>query len=169
MALHSLLCAQWIMARLGTEERRHKGRLKLPRVVRVRPSEPGLIDFDEILPTQNAAQDSVYFGRMPRKTASTSFPETKSTKKVCASSSPIPTQRLRARSIRNHWVRSFESMNSITAAAVLPYRYSCPSIWAPKKPFAKSPRCFSQLFMPSGASIHFPIPSEYLANTVPRP
>ena len=49
------------MARLGTEERRHKGRLKLPRVVRVRPSEPGLIDFDEILPTQNAAQDSVYF------------------------------------------------------------------------------------------------------------
>jgi hypothetical protein len=49
------------MARVGTEERRRKGRLKLPRVVRVRPSEPGLTDFDEILPTKNAAQDSVYF------------------------------------------------------------------------------------------------------------
>jgi len=49
------------MPRLGTEERRRKGRLKLPRVVRVRPSEPGLTDFDEILPTQNAALDSVYF------------------------------------------------------------------------------------------------------------
>ena len=49
------------MPRSGTEERRRKGRLKLPRVVRVRPSEPGLIDFDEILPTKNAAQDSVYF------------------------------------------------------------------------------------------------------------
>jgi hypothetical protein len=49
------------MPRLGTEERRRKGRLKLPRVVRVRPSEPGRADFDEILPTQNAALDSVYF------------------------------------------------------------------------------------------------------------
>ena len=49
------------MPRLGTEERRRKGRLKLARVVRVRPSEPGLTEFDEILPTQNAAQDSVYF------------------------------------------------------------------------------------------------------------
>jgi hypothetical protein len=49
------------MPRLGTEERRRKGRLKVPRVVRVRPSEPGLTDFDEILPTQNAALDSVYF------------------------------------------------------------------------------------------------------------
>ncbi len=49
------------MPRLGTEERRRKGRLKLPRVVRVRPSEPGLNDFDEILPTLNAAMDSVYF------------------------------------------------------------------------------------------------------------
>lgn len=33
----------------------------MPRVVRVRPSEPHLHDFDEILPTQNAAVDSVYF------------------------------------------------------------------------------------------------------------
>jgi hypothetical protein len=49
------------MPRLGTEERRRKGRLKVPRVVRVRPSEPGLTEFDEILPTQNAALDSVYF------------------------------------------------------------------------------------------------------------
>jgi hypothetical protein len=55
------------MARLGTEERRRKGRLKLPRVVRVRPSEPGLTDFDDILPTQNAAQDSVYFISKNRK------------------------------------------------------------------------------------------------------
>jgi len=49
------------MPRLGTEERRRKGRLKLPRVVRVRPSEPGLNEFDEILPTLNASMDSVYF------------------------------------------------------------------------------------------------------------
>jgi hypothetical protein len=49
------------MPRLGTDERRRKGRLKLPRVVRVRPSEPGLNEFDEILPTLNAAMDSVYF------------------------------------------------------------------------------------------------------------
>jgi hypothetical protein len=49
------------MPRLGTEERRRKGRLKLPRVVRVRPSEPIHTDFDEILPTKNAALDSVYF------------------------------------------------------------------------------------------------------------
>ena len=49
------------MPRLGTEERRRKGRLRVPRVVRVRPSEPGVSDFDDILPTQNAALDSVYF------------------------------------------------------------------------------------------------------------
>ncbi|HXH67968.1 MAG TPA: hypothetical protein VNI81_12265 [Candidatus Limnocylindrales bacterium] len=49
------------MPRLGIEERRRKGRLKLPRVVRVRPSEPGLSEFDEVLTTQNAALDSVYF------------------------------------------------------------------------------------------------------------
>jgi hypothetical protein len=55
------------MPRLGTEERRRKGRLKVPRVVRVRPSEPGLTEFDEILPTQNAALDSVYFVSKNRK------------------------------------------------------------------------------------------------------
>jgi len=49
------------MPHSGTEERRRKGRLRLPRVVRVRPSEPGITDFDDVLPTQNAALDSVYF------------------------------------------------------------------------------------------------------------
>jgi hypothetical protein len=49
------------MPRSGTEERRRKGRLRLPRVVRVRPSQPGQADFDEVLPTQNAALNSVYF------------------------------------------------------------------------------------------------------------
>lgn len=43
------------------EERRKKGRLRVPRMVRIRPSEPHLKDFDEILPTQNSAIDSVYF------------------------------------------------------------------------------------------------------------
>lgn len=42
-------------------ERRRKGRLTVPRIVRVRPSEPRGHDFDEILPTQNASRDSVYF------------------------------------------------------------------------------------------------------------
>lgn len=49
------------MARVGAEERRRKGRLRVPRMVRVRPSELHRNDFDEILPTQNAAVDSVYF------------------------------------------------------------------------------------------------------------
>lgn len=49
------------MHHLGAAERRRKGRLKVPRVVRVRPSEPGVTDFDEVLPTQNAAQDGIYF------------------------------------------------------------------------------------------------------------
>lgn len=49
------------MPRIGAAERRRKGRLKVPRVVRVRPSEPSFTDFDEVLPTKNAAQDSVYF------------------------------------------------------------------------------------------------------------
>jgi hypothetical protein len=55
------------MGRLEGEERRRKGRLRLPRVVRVRPSEPGLSEFDEILPTLNAALDSVYFVSKNRK------------------------------------------------------------------------------------------------------
>ncbi len=49
------------MARLTGSERRRKGRLKLPQTVRVRPSDPHLHDFDEILPTLNASRDSVYF------------------------------------------------------------------------------------------------------------
>jgi len=43
------------------KERRRKVRLKLPHVVRVRPSDPTRHDFDEILPTLNASRDSVYF------------------------------------------------------------------------------------------------------------
>ena len=41
-------------------ERRRPARLKLPQVVRVRPSDAHL-DFDEILPTMNATRNSVYF------------------------------------------------------------------------------------------------------------
>ena len=41
-------------------ERRRRARLKLPQVVRVRPSDAHL-NFDEILPTLNATRDSVYF------------------------------------------------------------------------------------------------------------
>jgi len=42
-------------------ERRRRARLKLPQVVRVRPSDAHRQDFDEILPTMNATRDSVYF------------------------------------------------------------------------------------------------------------
>jgi hypothetical protein len=49
------------MARLTGPERRRKARLRLPQTVRVRPSDPHLHDFDEILPTLNASRDSVYF------------------------------------------------------------------------------------------------------------
>ncbi len=55
------LCSQTTMARHPGPERRRKGRLKLPQVVRVRPSDADFHDFDEILPTLNAARDSVYF------------------------------------------------------------------------------------------------------------
>src|SRR5215467_1354133 len=41
-------------------ERRRRTRLKLPQVVRVRPSDSHL-EFDEILPTLNTTRDSVYF------------------------------------------------------------------------------------------------------------
>lgn len=41
-------------------ERRRRARLKLPQVVRVRPSDAHL-QFDEILPTLNTTRDSVYF------------------------------------------------------------------------------------------------------------
>ncbi len=49
------------MTRPSTQERRKKIRTKIPRMIRVRPSEPTLEDFDEILPTLNAARNSVYF------------------------------------------------------------------------------------------------------------
>lgn len=49
------------MTHSASEERRRKIRTKVPRMIRVRPSEPTLEDFDEILPTLNAARNSVYF------------------------------------------------------------------------------------------------------------
>ena len=50
-----------MIVRPATEERRKKTRTKIPRMIRVRPSEPTLEDFDEILPTINASRNSVYF------------------------------------------------------------------------------------------------------------
>jgi len=49
------------MVRPSGPERRNKLRLKLPQVVRVRPSEPHMYEFDEILSTLNAARDGAYF------------------------------------------------------------------------------------------------------------
>ena len=49
------------MTRPLSEERRKKTRTRIPRMIRVRPSEPTLEDFDEILPTINASRNSVYF------------------------------------------------------------------------------------------------------------
>ncbi len=49
------------MAHPPAQERRRKSRLRLPQTVRVRPSDPRLLDFDEILPTVNTSRDSVYF------------------------------------------------------------------------------------------------------------
>jgi hypothetical protein len=57
-----LIYLHWeIMTRPTTIERRRRARLKLPQVVRVRPSDAHRQDFDEILPTLNSARDSVYF------------------------------------------------------------------------------------------------------------
>jgi hypothetical protein len=49
------------MIRPSSEERRKKTRSKIPRMIRVRPSEPTPEEFDEILPTLNASRNSVYF------------------------------------------------------------------------------------------------------------
>src|SRR4029077_7643021 len=49
------------MTRPSNQERRKKIRTKIPRMIRVRPSEPTLEEFDEILPTINASRNSVYF------------------------------------------------------------------------------------------------------------
>ncbi len=47
--------------RPSSQERRHKTRTKIPRMIRVRPSEPTPEEFDEILPTINASRNSIYF------------------------------------------------------------------------------------------------------------
>jgi hypothetical protein len=47
--------------RTSTQERRRKPRFKIPQMIRVRPSSPTPENFDEILPTINAARNSVYF------------------------------------------------------------------------------------------------------------
>ncbi len=49
------------MIRPTSQERRKKTRTKIPRMIRVRPSEPTPEEFDEILPTLNASRNSVYF------------------------------------------------------------------------------------------------------------
>jgi hypothetical protein len=49
------------MTRPSSQERRKKIRSKVPRMIRVRPSEPTPEEFDEILPTVNASRNSVYF------------------------------------------------------------------------------------------------------------
>src|SRR5260370_17297668 len=49
------------MIRPTSQERRRKIRSKVPRMIRVRPSEPTSEEFDEILPTINASRNSVYF------------------------------------------------------------------------------------------------------------
>jgi hypothetical protein len=43
------------------QERRRNIRLRIPQMIRVRPSGPTPEDFDEILPTINASKNSVYF------------------------------------------------------------------------------------------------------------
>lgn len=49
------------MARLSGDERRRRGRAKIPQTVRVRPSQPHGNDFDEVLPTLNVSRDGLYF------------------------------------------------------------------------------------------------------------
>jgi hypothetical protein len=49
------------MVRPSSQERRQKTRSKIPRMIRVRPSQPTPENFDEILPTINASRNSVYF------------------------------------------------------------------------------------------------------------
>lgn len=49
------------MAQRKGPERRRKGRLRLTQTIRVRPSDPHLHDFDEVLPTLNSSRNSVYF------------------------------------------------------------------------------------------------------------
>lgn len=49
------------MSQEAANDRRRKGRIRLPRIIRVRPSAPGAANFDEILPTQNVSREGVYF------------------------------------------------------------------------------------------------------------
>ena len=49
------------MTHPASKERRRKTRTRVPRMIRVRPSEFSVEDFDEILPTINASRESVYF------------------------------------------------------------------------------------------------------------
>ncbi len=42
-------------------ERRGKGRVRITQKVRVRPSEPRGIDFDEVVDTTNVCRNGVYF------------------------------------------------------------------------------------------------------------
>ena len=50
----------------GRKDRRRKSRTRLPLVIRVRPSSPGVADFDEILPTLNASREGIYFASKNR-------------------------------------------------------------------------------------------------------
>ncbi len=49
------------VAPLPGSDRRNRGRAKLAQPLRVRPSEPGGADFDEVLMTINVCRDGVYF------------------------------------------------------------------------------------------------------------
>jgi len=49
------------IAPLPGSDRRDRGRAKLAQRLRVRPSEPHGIDFDEVLITINVCRDGVYF------------------------------------------------------------------------------------------------------------
>ncbi len=50
-----------VVAALPDSERRRKGRAKLSQPIRVRPSEPGGQEFDEVRVSLNVCRDGVYF------------------------------------------------------------------------------------------------------------
>ncbi|HTA60479.1 MAG TPA: hypothetical protein VK805_20165 [Candidatus Baltobacteraceae bacterium] len=99
------------MPHLGAAERRRKGRLRVPRVVRVRPSEPTSTDFDEVLPTKNAALDSVYFiSKNPRY------------KEGLRLFITFPYSDAPGAINRNPSAKLFASRNSTTAAVASPFK-----------------------------------------------
>ncbi len=49
------------IAPLPDADRRNKRRVKIAQPVRVRPSEPGRTDFDEVSATLNVCRDGIYF------------------------------------------------------------------------------------------------------------